>query len=264
MGMLARRIGPVLKPTRIARANLRRILTDKSPAEIETIIGDMWEHFGRMIGEFPHIDWITANRVEVIGGEYIDALRDDGDPGLFVSGHIGNWELAGACVCQRDLPIALVYRSANNPYAERLYRRGRGDAAKGGQIAKGPEGAREILKVLKSGGHLGILIDQKMNDGIAVPFLGVEAMTAPAVARFALKFGCPLVTVRVERLGGVHFRATVSPPRRFTPQGDTVSDTLQIMTQLNEELGNWIRQCPEQWLWFHRRWPREEIPTAAP
>lgn len=256
VGWLARRIGPFLKQTRIARANLQRILPEKSLEEVEIIIGNMWEHFGRLAGEFPHLKWIAAHRLEVVGGEYIDAMRDDGEAGMFISGHYGNWELIGAEVCRRNLPITLVYRAANNPHVEKLYRLGRGDAAQGGQIAKGSDGARQIMKVLKAGGHLGLLIDQKMNDGISVPFLGVEAMTAPAAARFALRFGCPLAMTKVERIGnGPRFRMTIYPPQRFTAHETAKIDIDDIMVELNETVGGWIREHPEQWLWFHRRWP---------
>lgn len=265
-GKLGRAVGPFLKPTRLARANLQRIFPEKSATEIEQIILDMWEHFGRLVGEFPHLKWIAANRLEIVGREYIDALRDDGKPGMFVSGHYGNWELIGAGVCHCNLPLTLVYRAANNPYVENLYRRGRKDAATGGQIAKGSDGAREILKVLKGCGHLGILIDQKMNDGIMVPFLGVAAKTAPGTARFALKFDCPLSMTKVERLDGkLRFRMTIYPPQSFSSQEkDAREDILQIMTELNDAVSGWIRQHPEQWLWFHRRWPTEAEEGSSP
>ncbi len=122
-------------------------------------------------------------------------------------------------------------------------------------IAKGPQGARRLLSLLKDGGHLGILVDQKMNDGIAAPFFGRDAMTAPALAQFALKFQCPVVPVQAVRMDGAHFRVIHHPPLEITPTGDTRADAAAIMERVNEMLESWIREHPEQWLWVHNRWP---------
>lgn len=254
-GFLARNVGPFLKVSNVARRNLGRTFPDKSKAEIETIVTEVWDNLGRVAGEFPHIDWLMRNRVELVGRENLELLRDDGQPGLFVAAHLGNWELAATTAVMQGIPIILVYREANNPWVEKLYRRYRAHAAPGGQIAKGPEGAREIMQALKSGGHVGMLVDQKMNDGIAVPFLGREAMTAPAVGRFAVRFKCPVVPARVERLKGAHFRVTICPPLDHTLCGDAHQDTLNLMTVINDQIGAWIRERPGQWLWLHKRWP---------
>lgn len=254
-GGLTRLIGPRLKVSRVARRNLARAFPEKSDAEIETIVAEAWENLGRVAGEFPHLGELVHGRVEVAGIEHLHAVRDDGLPALFVSAHCGNWELPGTVAYNEGLPVTLVYRAANNPWIENLFRRGRGPAAAGGQIAKGAEGARQIMKVLKAGGHIGMLVDQKMNDGIAVPFFGREAMTAPAVGRFAAKFACPVVPLRVERLRGAHFRVTFYPPMDYAPSDDPQADTLELMTRINAMIESWIRERPGQWLWMHRRWP---------
>jgi KDO2-lipid IV(A) lauroyltransferase len=254
-GGLARLVGPRLKVSRIARRNLARAFPAMTPAEIETVVAEVWDNLGRVAGEFPHVAWLAANRVEAVNLDVLHRLRDDGRPGLFVGAHLGNWELGPAMAFREGLPITLVYRAANNPWIEDLYRKGRGASAAERQIAKGPEGARDIMQVLRSAGHLAILVDQKMNDGIAVPFFGHEAMTAPAVARFAIKFDCPMVPVRIERLKGAHFRVTFHRPLELPRSGDVHADTLATMTAINAVLEEWISARPGQWLWLHRRWP---------
>lgn len=253
-GGLARTIGPRLKVSDVARRNLVRTFPDKSAAEIETIVAQVWDNLGRVAGEFPHLPWLVANRVEVVGMEHLHALRDDGQPGLFVSAHFGNWEIGCAVARREGLPMALVYRAANNPGIEDLYRRFRGQTA-AQQIPKGAEGARALLQTLKDGGHVAILVDQKMNDGIPVPFLGREAMTAPAVGRFAVRFRLPVVPVVIERLAGARFRMILLPPLALPDSGDTRADTLAVMTALNDRIGEWVRANPGQWLWLHKRWP---------
>ena len=106
-----------------------------------------------------------------------------------------------------------------------------------------------------AGGHLGILPDQKMNDGIAVPFFGRDAMTAPALARLALRFDCPVVPLRAERTGGARFHIRFYPPLEIPNSGDRQADVLALMTEVNRIIEGWIIERPEQWLWLHRRWP---------
>jgi Kdo2-lipid IVA lauroyltransferase/acyltransferase len=254
-GWLGRTIGPLLGGVnRTARKNLKAAFPEKDKAEIAAIIRAMWDNIGRVAGEFPHLHQIASQRVEVIGGEYVDLLRDDGQPGIFISGHIGNWEVCGAVAALRGLPLTLVYRAANNPHVEDLYRKGRASAVTT-MIQKGPDGARQALAVLKKGGHLGMLVDQKMNDGVPIPFFGRDAMTAPAQASFATKFKCPLVPARVERLKGANFRLTVLPPLDFPHTGANHDDNRLLLIRINAVLEEWIRERPEQWLWVHRRWP---------
>jgi KDO2-lipid IV(A) lauroyltransferase len=253
-GWLAHSIGPLLGVSRIARRNLRAAFPDKTEADITAIITGMWDNLGRVAGEFPHLKRIAAERVELVGGEYIDLLRDDGKAGIFISAHLGNWELCGAVAAAHGVPLHLVYRAANNPWIEDLYRKGRADASYA-LIQKGSEGARQALLVLKNGGHLGMLVDQKMNDGVPVPFFGRDAMTAPAIAQFATRFKCPLVPARVERIKGANFRLSVYPPMEFPHTGDGHDDNRLLLIRINELLESWVRERPDQWLWLHRRWP---------
>ena len=100
-----------------------------------------------------------------------------------------------------------------------------------------------------------MLADQKMNDGIPVPFFGRPAMTAPALAALALRFDCDVLPARAERLAGAHFRLTVFPPLPLPRTGDSHADAAALMAQVNAILETWIRDRPEQWFWVHQRWP---------
>lgn len=261
-GWLGRTFGPMLPRTRIARYNLERAFPEKAPAEIETIIRGMWDNIGRFAFEYPHLDQIRVidggDRITVVGAEHVDAAREDGKAGIFFSGHFANWELLGLCAAARGVPLNLVYRAPNNPYLAWLFDlRRSGDAE---MLPKGPEGAKRALALLRRGAHLGMLVDQKMNDGIPVPFFGRDAMTAPALAQLALRHRCPVLAARTERLGGARFRITVLPPLTFPNTGDRHADETAAMRQVNALLESWIRDRPEQWLWLHRRWPDPSTP----
>lgn len=257
-GSLARWIGPRLRVTHRAENNLSRAYPEKSPAEITGIIADMWENLGRIIGEYPHLKRIRANgvgpRLELIGIEHIDTLRDDSKPGIFLTAHLGNWEFAGLASSLRGLPVDRIYRQANNRLTEWLFTRGR-SGVDGNLIPKGPAGAKKLLRALQKGHHLGMLVDQKMNDGIPVPFFGRDAMTAPAIAQLALRMACPVVPIRVKRLNGACFQVIASPPISFTPTGDRPTDVHAFMFKVNAIIEDWVRDTPEQWLWLHNRWP---------
>lgn len=257
-GWLARTVGPRLGVSNRARHNLRRAFPDKGPAEIEAIVKGMWDNLGRTAFEYAHLDKFrffdpADGRIEVVGTEYIDLVRDDGRPGIFFSGHLANWELMGLCATARGLPIHLVYRAPNNPFMDWLFRMRRSGGAE--LIPKGPGGARRAIALLKRGDHLGMLVDQKMNDGIPVPFFGRNAMTAPALAQFVLRLDCPAVPARVERLDGARFRITVYPPLDLVHTADRHADMATLMGRVNDLLEGWIRERPDQWFWLHRRWP---------
>ncbi|AWK86520.1 lauroyl acyltransferase [Azospirillum thermophilum] len=253
-GRIGRTLGPWLPGTRTARRNLTRAFPEKSREEIDRIIRGMWDNLGRTIAEYPHLDEIGESRCEVVGLEHVRAMRDDGKGGIMVSGHLANWEVQSVVSRKLGMELALVYRAPNNPKVGEMLVRLRG-AATGTHIPKGPDGARALLKVLARRGHVGMLIDQKMNDGIPVPFFGRDAMTAPAAAQLGMKFDVPLCPARTERLEGARFRVTVLPPVAYPAGGDRNADARLLMETLNRLLEEWVRDRPEQWLWLHRRWP---------
>ncbi|WP_448207622.1 LpxL/LpxP family acyltransferase [Azospirillum sp. sgz302134] len=254
-GRIGRTVGPLLPSTKTARRNLERAFPEKSRAEIDVILLGMWDNLGRVIAEYPHLRDIVRNgRIEVVGTEHIEHLREDGKAGILVSGHLANWEILGIASRTLGVDLAVVYRAPNNPYVDALLTDLRG-AGSDQQIPKGAEGARKLIRLLGKGAHVGLLIDQKMNDGIPVPFFGRDAMTAPAAAQLALRFGIPLVPALGERLGGARFRITVLPPVEPPSTGDRNADVRVLMEHLNHLLEQWIRERPAEWLWLHRRWP---------
>jgi len=257
-GFLARTIGPLLGISGRAARTLHRAMPELDQAAVRRIIDGMWDNLGRVAGEYPHLRqfrvYEAGGRVETEGIDLLDDLIAAGKQVIFVSAHFGNWEIAGIAASQRGLAITQVYRAPNNPVIDRLIGRVRGEIG-GAFIPKGRVAARGAVEALRAGRHLALLVDQKMNDGIAVPFFGRLAMTAPAVAQLALRFDCAVVPVRVDRLRGARFRLKVCPPIEFNRSGDREADIQAIMLHINRVIEGWIRERPELWLWVHRRWP---------
>jgi KDO2-lipid IV(A) lauroyltransferase len=256
-GWMARRIGPLLGVSKRARLNLRLAFPELSDAEIERITAGMWDNLGRVAAEYPHLRKIRVfepgGRVETHGFEHMDRAVAAGRRMIIFSGHIANWEIGMLAAVQYGISVAQIYRAANNPLVDRMITRFRGDS--GELIPKGTVAARRAIAVLRRGAHLTMLADQKMNDGIPVPFFGRSAMTASALAVLALRFDCDVLPARVERLAGARFRLTVFPPLPLPRSVDHHADLTAMMTMVNQTLEGWIRDRPEQWFWLHRRWP---------
>jgi KDO2-lipid IV(A) lauroyltransferase len=256
-GLIARSIGPHLRISDLARKNLRRAMPELDPVQIERITREMWDNLGRVVAEYPHLREIQifepGGRVESGGFDDILSKRTDGKRYIFFSAHYGNWEIASLAASQAGLAIANVYRAPNNPIVDRLLTRMRGGDAV--LIPKGRVAARRAIESLQIGKHLSMLVDQKMNDGIAVPFFGRDAMTAPALARLALRFDATVVPVRVLRRKGTYFLLMAETPLALPRSGNGVADALALMIKVNETVERWVRENPEQWLWVHRRWP---------
>lgn len=258
-GWLGRTVGPRLRMTRRAKNNIRRALPEFDDRSVASTVIDMWDNLGRVVAEMPHIDRIARNPsddiVEVVNAELLTPFREEDRSCIFFSGHFANWELFALVAHRYQVPYAQVYRAANNPFVDLMLRRVR-RLEETDIIPKGPEGARKALQVLKEGRRLGMLVDQKMNDGIAVPFFNRDAMTAPALAQLSLRYQIPVLPVRMERVGrALKFRVTILPPLELPDTGDRQQNIQQMMTTANALFEDWIRERPGQWLWLHRRWP---------
>jgi KDO2-lipid IV(A) lauroyltransferase len=253
-GRLARAIGPMLSAHKTARNNLAMALPELSPQDTKTLLSSMWDNLGRVAAELPHLPGDTLyNRVTIEG---LHNLPAPNEPVIFFSAHLGNWELLSPIAHRHGIPLSLIYRRANNPYVDKIITAIRGTQT-GALLPKGHNGALRLARLLKAGGSLAVLSDQKLNEGIPVPFFGRDAMTAPAIAKFALRHNMKLIPAKVIRTDGCHFTATLYPPLQYETTGDTDRDILAIMTQVNNTLESWIRHTPAQWFWVHKRWPKD-------
>jgi KDO2-lipid IV(A) lauroyltransferase len=252
---LGRTVGPLTRAHKIAARNLERSLPEHDAAAREKILAGAWQNFGRTMMEYAVIPKLE-NRVVIEGHDELAALAREGKPALLMTGHLGNWELIFDALRIHTKPITAVYRKANNPLVDEMIAevRLRGVA---GLAPKGPAGARIVLSDLKQGGHVVMLVDQKLSSGIDVPFFGRPAATAPAIASFALRLDCPVFPIRVVRLGGARFKVSIEKPWRFISTDDHDADVLSALKQINGKLEDWIRERPDQWLWMHRRWRGE-------
>lgn len=243
-----------------ARENLVAAYPEKTRKEIDTILAEMWDNLGRTIAEYPHLDAFRIKgdnpRIIVENTERLDAALATGKGIIFMSGHFANWEVMPITAIDYGIKGGTVYRPVNNPYVDRWMVKQRTTNGPREVVSKGAHGTRRIFTLLRGGKSIFILVDQKTNEGIPVPFFGRIAMTTPAPAVLALKLGAVLLPVSNARDGGARFRVTIHEPIPVTPAGDHDRDVLVLTRQINDEIEKYVRARPSQWLWIHRRWPK--------
>lgn len=222
---------------------------------------DCFRHLGEVLGECLHLFRsdcaFVGSVVEVQGFEIVEQVRREGRPLVLFTGHCGNWELLGAAVNCRGVEMTVVARSLDEPEQQEMLA---GLRARFGTptIERGSEGAvRQLLGTLRRGGALGMLIDQDSGkmEGVWVPFFGRPAFTPVGAAKIALKQKAAVVPVFIERLpDGKHVV-------RFQPALDLPDDPQAATALMTARIEEQIRRRPEQWVWMHRRWRRQQAPS---
>lgn len=246
-GFLLPRLGFMRR--RIER-NLDLVRPDMDRAARRRLAAGVGANFARAMLEYATLDRIAADtsRVRVENADSLLAAQATGRGAIIVSAHFGQWEavrLAARAATGRD--CAMVYRAYNNPIFDAWIRELLGHAG-GPVLAKGLHGTRDLLRHVKDGGMVMILVDQRQTGSPLLPFLGREAETALVAAELAQRFGAALIPARARRAeDGLSFDV------RFEPEVPS-SDPETMMTAVNARIGEWVDADPEQWLWLHGRW----------
>ncbi len=255
-GFIGRTIGPKLAASRKAYRHLQMALPEKTEEEQKQIIIGMWDNLGRVIAEYPHLKRLSMDYTEIenLDNNAKNIPHPDG-AAVFIGAHLANWEInCMASYTQLSNPITLTYREPNNSMVAALLENARTLGGKITALPKSRESGKKLLQTLKNAKPLGILIDQKYNEGIEVPFFGHAAMTNPVFVQLCQRYKCPLIPVRCERIEGCNFKLTVYPPIPTYDEEGKPLPTEQVISKAHDYLEEWIRQSPEQWLWLHRRW----------
>lgn len=262
-GRFMRRLGPWLPEHRIGRANLMAAFPEKSAAEIEAILQDVWDNLGRFAAEFAHIDRLwdyhlpqrqRRRIMDSADSERIALrLRDDGKPALVFAAHLANWELAAVAATSYGVDTTVLYRRPNlRAISDAVIALRAG--CMGTLIPTSRQAPIRLAEALQRGSHVAILVDQYDMRGVDVTFFGRRTKANPLIARLARHFDCPIHGIRVIRYPGRRFKLEVTEaitPARNADGKIDVAGTMQVITDVVE---GWVREHPEQWLWLHRRW----------
>jgi KDO2-lipid IV(A) lauroyltransferase len=174
---------------------------------------------------------------------------------VLISGHFSNIEIMAAVILAAGIDCDITYRAANNPYVDHRIKEGRFRYGVKLLAPKGAEGARDLLESLSAGRSIAMLNDQRYDGGAPGLFFGQEVMTLPAGVRLALKFGCVLQPMAIQRTHGARFKVVIHEPIPLAGYGDKSEAITAGAQAINAFVEARVRERPGEWWWMHRRWP---------
>jgi KDO2-lipid IV(A) lauroyltransferase len=244
-------VSPFAGYGRRVRENLLLVWPDLPAAEVARMARAVPDNVGRTVIELYSGPAFAARAaalpIEGAGLAMLDAAQRDGRPVILVTGHFGNYDASRAALIARGFRVGGLYKPMKNRAFNAHYVRA---IARIGTplFPRGRAGLADMVRHLKSGGMVGMVIDQAMRHGEPLTFLGRPAKTALSAADLALKYGALLVpTYAIRQPDGLSFRIIVEPPIPAT-------DARSMTQALNDSLSALVEQHPDQWFWIHRRW----------
>ena len=251
-----------------ALCNLQIAFPQSSYAERSAIVSRMVRNLGWMAAEFAHLPAYTSENIPsaiVLDGfeNFADAERQ-GKGVLFLTGHLGPWELSPCAHALYHQPLYFLVRPINNPRVDQLINRYR--CACGNVPIQKNQSARAVLRVLKSRGVVGILADQNTagEEAVFADFFGVPAATSSGIARMARHTGAPVVLAYGYWDESIRkYRLHYDPAFKLVRTDDDEADIRTYTQQFNRGIENCVRRFPDQWFWVHRRW-RNRPPGEQP
>ena len=266
-------LGRVLKfKRRLMLKQIREAMTELTDEEVEKLLARVYRHLGLLLVEILRLPNFfrlnTHKRVSVEGvEEHLLPEIEKGKGVLMLTGHIGNWELAGASLNVLGFQLHPVVKEMKSEAGMYLLKRMRAD--NGIVTLPRKNSVRDIIRTLKEGRIITFVLDQNMtsSEGAFVDFFGRPACTMTGLATLSKKTGAPvapIVFVRNPDLKSFTFK--VLPALKWEEVGETAKDVILHNTQIyTTVLENMIRETPEQWIWMHKRWktqPVEEPPAS--
>lgn len=206
----------------------------------------------------------VLERTSVVGFERFREAAGSGAGLILLTGHLGNWEIGGAAIAARGVPLDVVGKGmSNRGFQSDLF------AARerlGMRVIEMGDAAKEGLRSLGGGQVVALLGDQNAHrGGVFLPFFGRSASTVRGPALFAARTGAPVWVAFAVRDPGPNQRYTVTfEPLPFAPTGDTEADAATLMGAYGRILERAIRVAPEQYFWQHRRWKKRPVEEPPP
>ena len=242
-----------------AMENLSLAFPDWSQNQRRAALRGMVRQLGWMGADFAHFPRYTKGNIERVvlldGFENFAAASARGKGVLFLTGHMSAWELAPFAQALFGYPLHFLVRAIDNPRVDALITRHR--CLSGNLPIEKNQSARAVLKVLATGGTVGVLADHNTlpAEGVFVDFFGIPACTTAGLARFALHTDAAVVP------GFLHwdpelrkYRLCFEPAIDLVRTGDDATDIRENTQRFTRMIENYVRRYSDQWLWLHRRW----------
>jgi Kdo2-lipid IVA lauroyltransferase/acyltransferase len=256
----------------LATAERRKALTSlaiafpmSSLAEHQALARASFGHLGEMLFELACISQVDARMESLVqwpaaARQVLEAALRQNKGVVFVSGHVGNWELLARRVALAGFDCQSIAKETSDPRLTRWIEAVRQGAGLKSIWRGQPGAAKHMLRALKGNGILGLLIDQDTKvQSVFVDFFGKPAKTPRAAADLALKTGAPVVVGFCHRTSPGHYRIEM---KAITAVNLVTDAALTLTQQLTYEIESAIRSYPEQWVWMHQRW--RSVPDSHP
>ena len=244
-------LGPLFRPKSSIINNLKKA---KINGDHKKIAINVLGNYGRIFAEYVHLKNFKNDRlnhhITIEGREYLERIKNKKQSVVFISGHFNNFELMAMQIDKAEVDCAAIYRPLNNPYLNKIMEKIRKRDICKKQIKKGRSGTREIIKFLKKGTSIALMVDQRVREGEKALFFKHLATTTTIPAQLIKKYNCDLVPIYIERKNKFDFKMYVSKPIKINKNKSSDEITLFI----NKILEKMILKNVDQWIWTHDRW----------
>jgi KDO2-lipid IV(A) lauroyltransferase len=252
----------------VGMRNLKLAFPEKTRRERARILRGVFTSLGRQLAEvclFPTYTLENVGKVVVYDGfENFERALARGKGVLFLTAHLGGWELSAFTHSLYGHPLHIVMRPLDNVYLDSLMRRYR--TMHGNSTVDKDDFVRGLLSAMKAGETVGILMDTNMTppQGVFTDFFGIPACTASGLARIALRTDAAVVPgFTVWDPGLRKYRLRFDPALKLIRTGNDDADIVANTALFTKVIEEYVRKYPDQWLWVHRRWKTRPAGEAA-
>ena len=253
--LIGRLFGPIFRSKSLIVENLK-----KSKISIKQnyneVASNVLGNYGRIFSEYPFLKSFRNgqlnNFIEIKGKNYLENILKEKKRVVFISGHFNNFELMAMQIEKVGIELSAIYRPLNNVFLNKTMEKIRTQYICKNQIKKGMAGTRQVIRNLKKGSSVALMIDQRVREGSKVKFFGNLATTTTIPAQLIKKYKCELVPIYIERKEKYYFKMHISKPIKV----NTKKTTQEITLFLNTVLEKMILKNPDQWIWTHDRWKK--------
>lgn len=258
-GTLLMIFGPFTPPSFLAMRNIKKAMPELTFFNRLKIVIGMWNNLGRNLAEFVCFndnnfknlsDFINMDSKSL---ENLEKIKQDPHGELIVTAHFGNWEIFPRIFTNYNIKFSAIYREMNNQHANKIvveYREKNGMEL----IPKGQKGVIKLARSLRSGRKILMLVDQRLKNGIVVPFFNIPSYTSDAVATFSLKHNYKVYVVVAFRRSFTCFFDIKIEEFEVINTGNLEEDIKNTTIKINKQIEEWVKTKPEQWFWVHNRW----------
>ena len=256
---LLSKLGFFFRRKKVIKNNILKVFKDYSNHDVDKLIEKMWSNYGLTFAEYVFLDKFRFNKfqnnhIEISGEKIITEIKNKGKPVIFISAHLGNFELMAMELEKKNINLAAIYRPLNNFFLNpfMVYLRKKYLCKR--QVKKGLIGTRETINYLKKNNSIALMVDQRVGESERYPFFGIPAHTTTIPAQLALKYDLEIIPIYLERRENNFFKMEIQQPIKYKKTQNSNEDKKNITVEINRIIEKMILKNPSQWIWTHSRW----------